>query len=90
MWLIILSMVSLSLFFLVTRFLNSTQPGGGCLFGITVTVNCHELLCLVSALGVSTSIRSSSQSDLKYQHLLYFLTHSLQNSPIKLGLVTST
>ena len=90
-FMISLSMGLLSLLFLVTCLLNSAQHGGGCLFGITVTVNCCELLDLVvSTLGVSTFIRSSSQSDLKHQHLLYFLIHSEQNSPIKLGLVTST
>ena len=70
-FMIILSMGPLSSFFLVALFLNSAQPGGGCLLGITVMVNCCELLGLVvSALGVSTSISSSSQSDLKHQHLL--------------------
>ena len=81
-----------SLSFFVTHLLNSAQPGGGCLFGITVMVSCFGLLdfVFVNTLGVSTSTRSSSQSHLNHQQLLYFLIHSEQNSPTKLGLVTST
>ena len=80
-----------SLSFFLTCLLNSASPGGGCLFGITVMVSCCSLLdfVFVSTLGVSTSTRSSSQSELKHQNLLYFLMHSEQNSPVKSGLVTS-
>ena len=60
----LLSLNSSLLLFLVAYFLNSTQPGGGCLLGIMVMVRFCELGLLVWALGASTSIRSSSQSDL--------------------------
>ena len=50
---------------LVTHLLYSTQPGVGCLIGIMVKFNFHGLLdFLVGHLGVSISIKSSSQSDL--------------------------
>ena len=80
---IILSVWSLSLLFLVTHFLNSAQPGGGCLFGITVTVSCCESLGLVSALGVSTSIRSSFQSDVKHQHSIVLFNTLFAKFPYK-------
>ena len=76
-------MGSLSLLFLVTHFLNSAQPVGGCLLGITVMVNCCELLGLVSALGVSTSIRSSSQSDLKHPTFIVLFNTLFAEFPYK-------
>ena len=89
---LILLIINLSmglLFLFVTLLLNSAQPGGGCLFGITFTVSTWVLLVSVSTVGISTSTGSSYQSNLKHQHLLYFGLHSEQNSPMMLGLATS-
>ena len=50
---------------LVTHLLYSTQPPGGYLMGTMFKFNFHGLLdLLVGPLGVSISIKSSSQSDL--------------------------
>ena len=69
---------------LVTHLLYSTQPGGGCLMGTMGMLKFCELLdFLVWALGVSMSIRSSSQSDLKHQHLSYFFVQSPTKLPYK-------
>ena len=55
----------LLVFCLVTHLLYSTQTGGGCLMGTMAMLKFYGLLdLLVGALGASTSIKSSSQSDL--------------------------
>ena len=59
------SLLLLLIFCLVTHLLNSTQPRGGCLMGIMAMLKfCKSLDLLVGALGASTSIKSSSNSDL--------------------------